>query len=166
MPGILRRDGAPGWVRLFALLVGALLLCRVGWSVEAEIVETRFEGDVQSAREALVEVIEGEGLVVSGHVPFGDMLARTGPTLGKVSPYRHAEIIQFCSAALAHQMVAEAASQIALCPLSIALYAKQGERAEVTYAYRPPPSGSPGRDAARQLLDRLVSRAALLAKTR
>ena len=115
--------------------------------------------------EALVEVIEAEGMVVGQILPFGAMLERTGAgEPGGV--YRQAEIIQSCSASLAHRMALEDPGQIVFCPLSIAVYVKASEPESVIIAYRALGDGSPVRIEADALLARLVGRAAQLGKLR
>lgn len=120
--------------------------------------------DFQAVREALVEMIEADGLVVSAVIPFGDMLARTASALDKPeTPYSRVEIIQFCSALLAWRLVEEDASQAALCPLSIAIFSTRTEPGQVVLAYRSPGRNSPGRIQADELLRKIVSRAIELA---
>lgn len=120
---------------------------------------------ITAAREALVEAIEGEGLVVSAVIPFDTMLARTGPDLGKEAmPFAAASIVQFCSSMLAWQLLAEDVAQIALCPLSISLYEQAARPGRVVMVYRSPGKATPGRRAATRLLQKLVARAADLAR--
>lgn len=148
----------------FFLLVCLLLFCK---QIRAEdgVVRKLIEGsDFHSAHEALYEVIEAEGLVVGNALPFGQMLERTGA--GQANPYREAEIIQFCSASLAHRMVGEDVGQIVFCPLAIALYVTVENPAVVVMAYRAPGDESPAKAQADALLGRVVERAARLAKLR
>lgn len=123
--------------------------------------------DFRAVHEGLIEAIEAEGLVVSAVIPFNAMLARTGGDLGQgASPYAQAEIVQFCSSLLAWQLIEEDAGQVALCPLSIAVFALRGETERVTLAWRRPGQGSPGRLKAETLLRRLAERAAELGRLR
>ena len=123
--------------------------------------------DFPSAREALIESIEADGLVVSAVIPFGGMLERTASGLGKgVSPFVDAEIVQFCSAKLARQLVEEDPAQIALCPLSIAVFSTRVAPEQIVYAYHALGLGSAGRIGASKLLEKLVGRAAGLARLR
>lgn len=114
-------------------------------------------------REALADAIADEGLsapVVSG---FGAMLERTAPDLGHdPALYGDAEILSFCSAGLAARLVAEAREHIALCPLSIAVYSLPHTPRDATLAWRPPTLDSPGGDAVRALMARIVVGAARL----
>jgi hypothetical protein len=122
---------------------------------------------VADARDAVIEAIETAGLVVSPTIPFGRMLERTGEALGQgASPYVEAETVQFCSARLAWQLVMEDPGQVALCPMSISIYATTAEPKIVRLAYRSPGNGSPGRQRGEQLLRELVERAAVLARWR
>lgn len=114
-------------------------------------------------REALTDAIADEGLsapVVSG---FGAMLERTAPDLGHdPALYGDAEILSFCSAGVAARLVAEAREHIALCPLSIAVYSLPQTPRDATLAWRPPTLDSPGGDAVRALMARIVAGAARL----
>ena len=124
-------------------------------------------GDFTLAREAVIEAIEAEGLVLGTVLPIGDMLARTAPSLGKRgSPFVQAEIIQFCSAGLAWTLIEEMPAQLSLCPLSVALYAPAAQAGTVFIAFRPPSPTSPGRQAALDLLTRIVRQAQRLSGQR
>lgn len=120
--------------------------------------------DFPLVREALVEVIEAEGLVVSAVIPFGAMLKRTGSALDKSdSPYAQLEIVQFCSSRIAWLLVEEDVSQVALCPLSINIFTTVGEPDKVVFGYRSPGTLTPARRQATDLLLKIVSRAVELA---
>ncbi|NTV12020.1 MAG: DUF302 domain-containing protein [Zoogloea sp.] len=113
------------------------------------------------AREALTEAIEEEGLIPAPPSAFGNMLARTGPDLGRpASPYGQAEVLHFCSATIAWKLVEEDPAHIAQCPLSIAIYTLRGNDRRVFLAYRRPNTGTPGGDAAEALLQRIARRTA------
>jgi len=157
---------APLFFRL--LLGGWLLLAGTGLRAAEDVAVVPLPGsDFVSAREALVEAIEAEGLVVSAQIPFNRMLARTAEAVGQTaSPYGDAEIIQFCSSGLAWQMVGEEAGQLALCPLSIAVYRTIAEPGQVFLAYRRPGTSSAARLRADELLRHLVVRAGELARLR
>lgn len=116
--------------------------------------------DFVTAREALVESIESEGLKVREIIPFNSMLERTAASLGRQgSPFVNVEIVQFCSSPISWQMLEEDASQMALCPLSIVLYMKRAEPGLVTLAWRLPGASTEGRRAAADLLQKLAERA-------
>ena len=161
--------GAPAFFSIACWVLAALIFCQIPKAVAADDVRAIavVNSDFSSAREALIESIEADGLVVSSLIPFGAMLERTASDLGKgASPYIDAEIIQFCSAHLARQLVEEAVAQIALCPLSIAVYRTRQAPEQVMYAYRLPGMGSAGRIGASRLLEKLVGRAIELARIR
>lgn len=122
-------------------------------------------GDFALVREALIEAIEAEGLVVGATLKFDDMLARTRLEREAGSgPYRMAEIVQFCSSRIAWQLAEEAAENLALCPMSIAIYVPRARPADVLIAWRSPGRGSGGRAAGDDLLRRLVERTAELSR--
>ncbi len=140
-----------------------LSLFSLAANADGGVLKRAIEGsDFDSAREALFEVIEAEGLVVGQVLPFAQMLERTGAGTN----YRQAEIVQFCSAGLAHQMVNEDLGQIVFCPLAISLYVTVANPAVVVLAYRSPGKDTAARRQAGELLERLVGRAEKLAKLR
>lgn len=165
-------DGAPARVRRWAsiLLLGCTLaLLPVGGPARAaaDIAERVVAGsDFQALREALVDSIEEEGLVVSAVIPFSDMLQRTAmaSAAGSGSPFVRAEIVQFCSSRIAWQLLAEDRAQIALCPLSITIQQTREAPGQLRLAWRPTGGSTPGRRAADALLERLVARAAALVR--
>lgn len=70
---------------------------------------------------------------------------------------RAAEILQFCSARLAWQLLQEAPAQLALCPLSIAISQPEGE-SRILLSWRVPPGHSPGQQGVQALFSHLLSR--------
>jgi hypothetical protein len=109
------------------------------------------------AREALVDAIEGEGLVPSPPSRFGDMLRRTGPALEQTGEvYTDAEVLHFCSARIAWQLARETPLNIAQCPLSMAIYTLPGEPDKVHLAWRTAIGNTPGALAANELLERIA----------
>lgn len=123
-------------------------------------------GNFQAVRDALIESIEEEGLVVSAVIPFNDMLQRTAAASAStaVSPFVRAEIVQFCSSRIAWQLLTEDGAQIALCPLSISIQQRRDDPTQVRLAWRGAGRSSPGRIAADALVERLVQRAEALAR--
>lgn len=116
-------------------------------------------GDFARVHEALVEAIEAEGLVVGAVNKFDEMLARTRlDRPAESGPYQAAEIVQFCSSQVAWQLAGEAAENLALCPMSIAIYVPRARPSAVLIAWRSPGRGSAGRAAGDDLLRRLVER--------
>jgi uncharacterized protein (DUF302 family) len=156
----------PCFLHFFRL---GLLLLWMGNSHAADGVVSRVveAGDFRSTHEALVEAVEAEGLVVGAVIPFGRMLDQTaGAREAAASPYVEAEIVQFCSAGIAWQMVTEDPAQIAFCPLSVAIYVTAAEPDRVTMVYRATGGATAARAKADALLFRLVERAAELARLR
>lgn len=157
--------GAPFflWFRVGLLLVAS------GWlaTVHAGDISTRLirGSDLQTTREALIESIEAEGLVVSNIIAFNDMLARTGRDLGqRQSPFAAVEIVQFCSSVIAWQLIGESPAQVALCPLAITLQVRHAQPGGVWLSWREPAPTTPGRRQASELLRRLAARTADLAE--
>lgn len=173
MPGspLRLRSGAPSVASRWAsalIVWGVLALlpaCRPAAAGDvASLVLPRT--DFQAVREALIESIEEEGLVVSAVIPFNDMLQRTAAASASsaASPFMRAEIVQFCSSRIAWQLLTEDRAQIALCPLSISIQQTRDAPGEVRLAWREAGGSSPGRIAADALLTRLIRRAEALAR--
>ena len=158
--------GAPcGASHFFVRAIFLLGLCCLP-ALADDLVVLRVPGsDFRTAHEGLLEAIESEGLVVGSVLPFRDMLERTKVATQAI-PYREAEIVQFCSSLLAAELVRENPAQLSLCPMSVALYTLADDAAEVRLAYRTPEASTPGRRQAIELLQRIVQRAAELARLR
>lgn len=152
-----------GMPRFFACLL-SLWVALLTWAAGDIATYVVVDSDYSATRDALLEVIEAEGLVVGAILPFNQMLQRTGGDRAE-TPFQKAEIVQFCSSALAWQMVQEAPEQLALCPLSIAIYNRVAGD-QVTLAYRRPGDGTPGRRQAADLLGRIARRTVELARLR
>ncbi|TEX44209.1 MAG: hypothetical protein CFR70_14830 [Rhodocyclaceae bacterium] len=146
--------------------MAVLLIAPMPARAEADIRTRVVEGtDLSRTREALIESIEAEGLVVSNIVNFNEMLARTAGDLGRRgAPFAAVEIVQFCSSVLAWQLIEESPAQVALCPLSISLQLHHGRPKDVVLAWREPQASSAGRQKAIELLRHLVQRTAELAR--
>lgn len=152
-------------LRLSAACCALALAAATSSSALAEgIVVEHFPGvPFADLREALADAITDEGLSPPVLSRFGAMLERTAPDLGHdPALYGDAEILSFCSAGVAARLVAEAREHIALCPLSIAVYSLPHTPRDATLAWRPPTLDSPGGDAVRALMARIVTGAARL----
>lgn len=138
--------------------LAALLLSCLAPALADEIRQLSIEpGRYADAREALVDAIEGEGLIPSPPSRFGDMLARTGQALDQPAPiYADAEVLHFCSARIAWQLARENPLNIAQCPLAMAIFTLPGEPGRVRLAWRRAVGSSPGATAANALLERIA----------
>lgn len=158
--GVSARTPLFSWLRRAAVLAAMLIAAAGARADDAIVVVDLTTTDFDAAHEALIDAIEEQGLKVSNVVPFGDMLARTAPALGRpASPFARAEIVQFCSAAVAWALVAEDPRQMALCPMGIDLVALDGTPARLRFAYRSPGRASAGRAQMDALLRETVERA-------
>ncbi len=152
--------GAP----FFFYFLGFFLLTAAPLQADELIRVALPASDFRTAHEALVEAVELEGLVVGSVLPFSRMLERTAEAPDSAGPYAEAELVQFCSSVLARRMVAEDPAQMALCPMSVALYALAARPHDLMLTYRVPMGDSPGRQAMRDLLGRIARRAVGLAQ--
>lgn len=157
--------GTPFFLRLCCALALSLGLLS---APADEIHSRRLPGaSAELVRESLIEAIESEGLLVGNILPFGEMLVRTRQA-GNISPYRQAEIVQFCSSRIAWQLVAEAPDNLALCPMSVALYVLAEKPEEVVLSWRELQVGvgSAGRTEGDALLRKIIERTVALADLR
>ena len=156
------------YLRKPALALGlslGVLTAASGQGIQTLVVN---DSPFELAYESLVETIEGDGYVVASVQQFGEMLDRTTKLApgGAPSVYLHARVVLFCSARLAHAMSHEDPTQIALCPLAVALYVRRNTPTQVVFAWRSTPPSTPARQQADDLLNDVVRRAAQLARTR
>ena len=159
MPCLAHRAAAlPLLTALLALSSAVPLPARADADIQQRVLSPSRYAD---AREALVDAIEAEGLVPSPPSRFGDMLGRTGPSLGQDAPvYADAEVMHFCSARIAWQLARENPLNVAQCPLSMAIYTLPGEPTTVHLAWRGAAGDSPGARAAEALLARIAAQTA------
>lgn len=159
-------------LQLLRPTLAALALAASGAAVPADggdgiVIEHVAGVPYAELREALADAIADEGLTAPVVSRFAHMLERTATDLGHdAALYGDAEILTFCSAGVAARLVAEARERIALCPLSIAVYRLPQSPRDATLAYRPPTLDSPGGEAARALMARIVAGAARLVRKR
>ena len=117
----------------------------------------------------LVEVLVALGIVAIALVAGTQASSALLRNAGRQSDVLLGQICaenELSKARLARQLVDEDVAQIALCPLSIAVFATRVAPEQITYAYHAPEPGSAGRLGARNLLEKLVARAAGLARLR
>lgn len=154
------------WRALTAVLAFSLLASGSGVASDISPVPL-LTGDFATAREAVLEAIEADGLVVSAVLPFGQLLARTASDLGKpASPLRQAEIIQFCSARLAWALIEEDPAQLVFCPLSLALYERAEAPGQVFLAFHTPAVSGAARRQLVELLQKIAGQAQALSRYR
>ena len=146
---------------IVSLLLAACALALPTLSTAADVVTRQIVGAAfDDVALAVVDAIAAEGITPPSVSHFGDMLRRTAPELGHPPAlFADARIYTFCSAAAAARLSIESAHQIALCPLSIAVYQLDPEPSVVHLGYRRS-AGSAGGAAVDALLERIVERAA------
>ena len=114
-------------------------------------------------RENIELAITGRGLLISKVLAIGDMLERTGKDLGfERQTYVKAESIAFCSARMTHRITALDPRNIAVCPLTIAVYVTAAAPDRVQVVFQPPQLVGEGAEieaAAFALLDSIAREA-------
>lgn len=105
-------------------------------------------GKFDDVKERAVMAIENRGMVLNYTARVGNMLERTGKDLGRPRQiYTHAEVLEFCSAALSRETMEADAHNIAFCPYSIAVYVLPQEPGKVYVSYRRLATSGSGRSA-------------------
>lgn len=146
--------------RAFAALVAFALLLPATVRADTPEVTVVVGATFHDVSTALVDAIADEGIGAPSVSHFGTMLTRTASDLGhRPDLYADALIYTFCSAAIAARLATESAHNIALCPLSIAVYRVPEAPHTIYLSYRHS-APSPGGEAAETLLQRVVQRAA------
>lgn len=121
------------------------------------------KGKFDEVKERVVMAIENRGMVINNTAHVGDMLERTGKDLGHAKKiYIHAEVLEFCNAALSRETMEADAHNIAFCPYTIAVYVLPQEPGKVYITYRNLAMSGPGRsakalDAVGKLLEDIVN---------
>ena len=89
--------------------------------------------------EGLKDVIIGKGINIAHTLGSSEMLNRTAPVFNiKKNIFINAEIVEFCSAKLSHELVAIDPSNIVLCPFTISVYVLTDDPENVHLTYRIP----------------------------
>jgi len=114
------------------------------------------EGEYSDAKEALLNSITEQGIVVANELHPSLMLNRTAPDLGiKENVYLEAVTYEFCSSLLSHEMVAHDPANMMACPYAIGLYELTRQPGVVHMAYRKP-QGVPGSEHLTDKVEKLV----------
>ncbi|HHJ20153.1 MAG TPA: DUF302 domain-containing protein [Gammaproteobacteria bacterium] len=156
----MKPDKFVGLIALFLLLVSF-----VADAVEPKIIGMAkvysVKSDFESAKDALLDAIQGRGMVVSYTSHADAMLGRTAGAVGATElVYKHAEILLFCKADLSHNLVAASPHNIVMCPYSIAVYETKDEPGVVYYSYRSADDSKiPAVKLIQKLLDSVVNEA-------
>jgi len=105
------------------------------------------EDNFAEVQQAVIEGIEGQGLVVKQVSDIGAMLRRTGKDLGETQVlYTHAVNVEFCSAVYSRKMMAADPVNLVHCPFVIALF-ERPEHAGTVYVVYQVPTPRPGKTA-------------------
>ncbi|MBC8493877.1 MAG: DUF302 domain-containing protein [Candidatus Thioglobus sp.] len=87
------------------------------------VINTAINNPYKDVRSNLIDAIEEKALNISKIYHASDMLNRTKDSVQNAKNiYQKAEIIEFCSAKISHQLVSANHLNISACPFKIALY--------------------------------------------
>ncbi|MGC2166272.1 MAG: DUF302 domain-containing protein [Gallionella sp.] len=96
-------------------------------------------GSFDDVKEWVEMAITDRGMVVNNVSHVGDMLERTGKTLGANKRiFLQAEVLEFCSSVVSRSMMEPDPDNIVFCPYTISIYVVPEKPEEVRVAYRKP----------------------------
>jgi uncharacterized protein (DUF302 family) len=123
------------WVGLF----GTLLLAQVTAAADDFVVILSKKASFDDVRENVVMAIENRGMKIDHEGFVADMLARTGPDIGRTrAVYLRGDQIQFCKADLSRTMMEADPRNIVFCPFIVSVYTTPDKPDVVPVAYRKP----------------------------
>lgn len=129
------------WIASFFVAASLLLIPmqRTALADEGPFVSKTIKGDYKEVFEGLKDVIIGKGINIAHTLGSSDMLNRTAPVFNiKKNVFINAEIVEFCSAKLSHELVAIDPRNIVLCPFTISVYVLADDPENVHLTYRIP----------------------------
>jgi Domain of unknown function DUF302 len=123
-----------------ALLLASLLsVAQPAAAAENEVRTITKSAAFEDVKADVLDAIIARGLSADQVSDTGGMLGRTAEAVGATKPvYKHAQIVSFCSAKLAHAMASANPGNLAGCPSQIFLYETIAGPGTVTVGYRTP----------------------------
>ena len=106
---------------------------------EGPFVSKTVKGEFSEVFAGLKDVIIGKGINIAHTLGSAEMLNRTAPAFNiKKNVFINADIVEFCSAKLSHELVAIDPRNIVLCPFTISVYVLTDDPENVHLTYRIP----------------------------
>lgn len=136
------------------ILKAAVVVLAVASALPAQASDPAFKtfskaGSFEDVFENLKDAIVRRGFVIDYVGQFNAMLLRTAKDtetvsdIGRTSPYRHAQFVQFCPARLTHEAVNASPLAIASCPIAFFVYELNYDPGKIQIGFRlPVPSAS------------------------
>jgi hypothetical protein len=131
-------------IQSLALIFATFLLTAPSEAGELGYRSYAKSGKYEDVRDDLKDAIINKGFVIDYVGHFNGMLERTADVVktdtgsGRKSPYRNAEYMQFCPAALTHEAVSASPFSIANCPITMFVYELATEPGKIQVGYRLP----------------------------
>ncbi len=124
---------------LIALMVLLAPTQRHVFANEGPFVSKSVKGDFAEIFAGVKDVIIGKGINIAHTLGSAKMLNRTAPTFNiKKNVFLNADIVEFCSAKISHELVAIDPANIVLCPFTISVYVLTDDPENVHLTYRIP----------------------------
>lgn len=116
-------------------------------------------GKFEDVRDDVEMAITDRGMIVNNVAHVGEMLERTGDSLGETRKiFLKAEVLEFCSAVISRRMMEANPDNIVFCPYVISIYVIPDKPEEVRVSYRRPQIvGSIQSQAALEAVEKLLS---------
>jgi len=128
------------WMILIAVLTISGAACATTAKEKSDYMAlSTKKGSFEDARDAVTFAITERGLVINNVSHIGKMLVRTGKDMGgKKLVYKHAEILEFCSATISRATMEADPHNVVFCPYAIAIYEITHQPGTVYISYRHP----------------------------
>ena len=142
-------------------ILAALFVCALSAAPASAldgVTEKTVKGEFADVAQDVSDAIINRGYTVDHKSFIGNMLKRTGPSVGSDKAiYRNAELVQFCSAVLSRNMMEADPANIAFCPYVIFYYEREDEPGTIHVGFRRmSEQGSEQSKAATQAINNLL----------
>lgn len=105
----------------------------------SQTIITTVNGDYLDVRDSIEDSIRGKGINIANILHASNMLNGTGEDYGIIkNTYVHAEIFEFCSVKISHEISQANPLNILLCPFKIAVYNLIDTPKVIHIIYTPP----------------------------
>ncbi len=151
------------WLIVLAFL--ATLSAPLSVAGDSPVKTVSVEGTFEEVRDALKLAIENKGINIAHTLAAAEMLNATGKDFGiEKNVYLKAEIVEFCSAKISHQLAQASPENIVLCPFTVGVYVRTDDPERVYLTYRRPfvleaEASQAAVDAMIELIDSVITEA-------
>lgn len=135
--------------RMLKHLISPLLVIVTSVAMANSVVFPSFQSkaSLDEVMDNIKDAVIGRGLNISNTLHASEMLNRTGADIGYAdNVYQEAQILEFCSVELSHQLVVANPNNIVLCPFTISVYQLTKDPGITHVSYRVPVAGEESKE--------------------